>query len=221
MYFSSLRGSWRLGHVSAGISRPAKSRPSRNPWTNHHQGPKEPCLCSCLGSRPLDLPQQGGLPAGYRHLLCPPECCLGQIYRKTLVFSHHSIQDLQVHTYLSVCPSECLSPVTVLTKDISSLVHSLFFIPLHASLFVGPDPCLQPLRWFIKGSVQLVGKTVLIYSRCSVQQPGSAASLGKPRQQSVWWLWCCQSWVGISQPAAGHLSGLCKYELTCPPHVYV
>lgn len=94
--FFSLRGPWRLGHISAGISRSAKPAAPTTPRTNHHERHTEPLLCCCLGTWPLDLSQQGGFPAGHCLLLCPTERSLSQTFGKTLVYPHHAIQDLQV-----------------------------------------------------------------------------------------------------------------------------
>jgi len=123
------------------------------------------------------------------------ECGLSEVNRKTLVYPHHAFQDLQVHT--SLC----------LYVDFIGWCHLYI---LSYSALCDPTPHLQPVCWFIKGSVRLVGQPVLDHLQCSVLQPGDVASLGKPLQQGVWWLWRSQSWVGVGEPAASHLSEVCR-----------
>lgn len=102
----SIRGLRWLGHVHPGISRAAGSSLTGAPRTNNDERHAEPRLRRLVGSRPLDLSQPRGLPAGCGLLLRPPECGHGEVNRETLLHPHHSIQDLQVLSL--VCG--CLSP---------------------------------------------------------------------------------------------------------------
>lgn len=138
MVFSSPRDSWCLGHVSTGFSRPGKSCRTRPAWTNNHEGHKEPCLCCCLGSWPLDISQQRGLPAGCRLFLCAPECGHGEIDRKTLVHPHHTIQDLQVNV--------CLFKYVLVWTPVYFLIPAIFFPPA-AYLWIRQRIC--PTGWTI------------------------------------------------------------------------
>lgn len=134
-----------MGHISAGISRSAKPAAPSTPWTNHHERHTEPLLCCRLGSRPLDLSQQGGFPAGHRLLLCPTECSLGQTFGKTLVYPHHAIQDLQV-IHLSLCLTNCGYSSEIILKFVFTLLSSRFSsIILSSSHFSSQQPHPQPV----------------------------------------------------------------------------
>lgn len=132
--FWCLRGAWRLGHVSAGVSRAAKPTSPTTPWTNHNERHTEPLLCCRLRSWPLDLPQQGRLPAGHRLLLCLAERSHSQTFGKTLVYPHHAIQDLQV-IHFSLCLIDCGTPfVTCCYPKVC--IYCFFLFPL----FLSPTP---------------------------------------------------------------------------------
>ncbi len=88
----------------------------------------------------MDLSQQGGLPAGHRLLLRAPECGRCQINRKTLVYPHHSIQELQVKLCLSVCLSTCLSVCLSVDFFIKVVSSFLFSPPWHH--LISPWPLL-------------------------------------------------------------------------------